>query len=235
MFNSEPCFSAAGEGLGLQKPLSIENVIPHLLVPTLCRADLGWIFYFGPANSRKIAGGFLSEFWWRILIANCSALFFQGFRPPQKFTPKIHVQNRRHSSPISLSWTQNLFTAIFCLHWRPTFNAVEIWISFSNIASLCVSRWTVFDLWPLGRVLVGPIPGIFPGCPGPMEVFEKFVQRRNVHIFRPLKRPGLSAQKSQRFLRFAIAMPIADPRNRAISETRESNAALRFKGAMESC
>ena len=27
---------------------------------------------------------------------------------------------------------------------------------------------------------------------------------------------------------------IADPRNRAISETRESNAALRFKGAMES-
>ena len=44
----------------------------------------------------------------------------------------------------------------------------------------------------------------------------------------------LSAPKSQRFLRFAIAMPIADPRNRAISETRESNAALRFKSAMES-
>ena len=45
---------------------------------------------------------------------------------------------------------------------------------------------------------------------------------------------GLSAPKSQRFLRFAIAMPIADPRNRAISGTRESNAALRFKCAMES-
>ena len=45
---------------------------------------------------------------------------------------------------------------------------------------------------------------------------------------------SLSAPKSQRFLRFAIAMPIADPRNRAISETRESNAALRFKSAMES-
>ena len=28
-------------------------------------------------------------------------------------------------------------------------------------------------------------------------------------------------------------MPIADPRNRAISETRQSNVALRFKGAME--
>ena len=47
-------------------------------------------------------------------------------------------------------------------------------------------------------------------------------------------RGKLSAPKSQRFLRFAIAMPIADPRNRAISETIESNAALRFKGAMES-
>ena len=45
---------------------------------------------------------------------------------------------------------------------------------------------------------------------------------------------SLSAPKSQRFLRFAIAMPITDPRNRAISERRESNAALRFKGAMES-
>ena len=44
----------------------------------------------------------------------------------------------------------------------------------------------------------------------------------------------LSAPKSQRFLRFAIAMPIADSRNRAISETRDSNDALRFKGAMES-
>ena len=74
----------------------------NLLVPTLCRAELGWIFYFGPANFRKIAGEFLSEFWWRILIANFSALFFQGFRPPKKFTPKIHVQKCRHSSPISL-------------------------------------------------------------------------------------------------------------------------------------
>ena len=89
---------------------------------SLCRADLGWIFYFGPANFRKIAGEFLSEFWWRISIANFSALFFQGFRPPKEFTPKIHVQNCRHSSPISFSWTQNLFTAIFCLRGRPTFS-----------------------------------------------------------------------------------------------------------------
>ena len=50
----------------------------------------------------------------------------------------------------------------------------------------------------------------------------------------PPERTSLSAPKSQRFLRFAIAMPIADPRNRAISETGDSNDALRFKGAMES-
>ena len=63
----------------------------YFLVPTSCRADLAWIFYFGPANFRKIAGEFLSEFWWRILIAKFSALFFQGFRP----TRKIHAQNSR--------------------------------------------------------------------------------------------------------------------------------------------
>ena len=50
----------------------------------------------------------------------------------------------------------------------------------------------------------------------------------------PMKGTPLSALKSQQFLRFAIAMPIANPRNRTISETRESNAALRFKSAMES-
>ena len=59
----------------------------NVLIPRFCRADLGWIFYFGLANSRKIA----SEFWWRIFLANYSALFFQCFRPSQK----IHAQNSR--------------------------------------------------------------------------------------------------------------------------------------------
>ena len=41
---------------------------------------------------------------------------------------------------------------------------------------------------------------------------------------------SLSTPKSQRFLRFLrLRCPIADPRNRAISETRDSNDALRFK------
>ena len=107
----------------------------QLLIPTLCRAELGWIFYLCSANFRKIAGEFLSEFWWRILIANFSALFFQGFRPPKKFTHEIHVQNCRHSSPISLSWTQNLFTAIFCLRGKPT---VTDFRGLANSVYVCV-------------------------------------------------------------------------------------------------
>ena len=131
-----------------------------LLVPTLCRADLGWIFYFVPPNFRKIAGEFLSEFWWRILIANLLALFFQGFRPPKKFTPKIHVQNCRHSSPISLSWTRNLFTAIFCLRGRPKFTqkvhvlfsppsgcqSIPAFLTTSNWSKLIKVDWSWLEL-----------------------------------------------------------------------------------------
>ena len=79
----------------------------QLLVPTLCRADLGWIFYFGPANFRKIAGEFLSEFSRRILIAIFRPCFSRVSGHPKKFTPKIHVQNCWHSSTTSLSWAQN--------------------------------------------------------------------------------------------------------------------------------
>ena len=59
----------------------------------------GEFFIFGPANSRKIAGEFLSEFWWRILIANFSALFFPGFQATQK----IHAQTSRPELSACLS------------------------------------------------------------------------------------------------------------------------------------
>ena len=32
------------------------------------------------------------------------------------------------------------------------------------------------------------VPGILPGCPGPLAVFKKFVQKNFVRIFRSLKR-----------------------------------------------
>ena len=50
-------------------------------------------------------------------MANFSTLFLSGFQA----SPTIHAQNRRHSSPISLSGTQSLFTPIFCLRGRATF------------------------------------------------------------------------------------------------------------------
>ena len=60
------------------------------------------------------------------------------------------------------------------------------------------------------------------------------IPKNQIQLILGVRTEELSAPKSQRFLRFAIAMPIADPRNRAISDTRDNNAALRFKSAMES-
>ena len=136
------------ETLRVAVSISMIRIARITPIPTLCRADLGWIVYFGPANFRKIAG----EFWWRILIASFSALFFQGFRPPQKITPKIHVQNCRHSSPISLSWTQNLFTAIFCLRGRPRITPIIY-----PPSAVCVSRKISVQCklpWPFPREII---------------------------------------------------------------------------------
>ena len=83
--------------------------------PRFCRADLGWIFYFGLANFWKIAREFLSEFWWQFYVANFSALFFL---PGFETSPKIHAQNRQRFSPISLSRTQKCFHADFLLTWE---------------------------------------------------------------------------------------------------------------------
>ena len=77
-------------------------------------------------------------------MANLDSEFFglvfpglPALQATQKFTPKIHVQNCRHSSPISLSRTQNLFTAIFCLRGRPTFlssHFLSLHFGFPNLA-----------------------------------------------------------------------------------------------------
>ena len=66
-------------------------------------------FYFGLANSRRIAHTFhkLSQ---QIFRPCCSRL-----QPPP---PKIHAQNGRHSSPISDFGTPKCFTPIFCLRGR---------------------------------------------------------------------------------------------------------------------
>ena len=71
----------------------------HSLILRFCRADLGGILKFSPANFRNIAGEFLGESLQRIYSANFSALFLQGFKdPPQK---KNHTQIFLSSFPIS--------------------------------------------------------------------------------------------------------------------------------------
>ena len=52
------------------------------LIPRLCRADLGWILYFGLANLRKIAGEILSELLQRFFSCEFSALFLKACTPP---------------------------------------------------------------------------------------------------------------------------------------------------------
>ena len=77
-----------------------------ILGPDVMQIRFGVIcFYFGPANFRNLAGEFLSEFWWRILIANFSALFFQGFMPPKNPKgPRIEkIQSRLKFSILTFS------------------------------------------------------------------------------------------------------------------------------------
>ena len=82
--------------------------------PQVMQSRFGVNFDLGPANFRKIVAKFLSEFFQRFFSANCLALFLQGFRPPRKFTPKLHAQDCRHSSPIS-HFEPNFFHAAFLL------------------------------------------------------------------------------------------------------------------------
>ena len=92
-----------------------------------CASTISW--------SRGCAERIWGEFFilvWRILgkaLANFSANLDSKFRwrmfpvlqAHKKFTSKIHARTCQHSSPISLSRTQNLFTPILCLRGRPIF------------------------------------------------------------------------------------------------------------------
>ena len=79
-------------------------------------------------------------------------LVFPGLQATQKFMPKIHVQNYRHSSPISLSWTQNLFTAIFCLRGRPTLRMGSTQGMFWAFLNSMLTRLPLPQcFWPRGR------------------------------------------------------------------------------------
>ena len=93
---------------------------------------------------------------WRILVelpANFDGDFFLRIIPPcfsgisgrpKKFTPKVHAQNCRHSSSISLSRTQYSVTPIFCLRGRPTNSPCRIQCQHQR--SLALKSWQVFGV-----------------------------------------------------------------------------------------
>ena len=69
----------------------------------------------------KIVGDIFIEFLQRIFKREMFGLVFPMLQAPKEFAPKIHAQNRRHSSLIKfhIFWTQNCFAPIFCLQGRP--------------------------------------------------------------------------------------------------------------------
>ena len=107
------------------KPLENREVFGRFFVPEILQSGFGVNFLF-----------WSGEFWEncrRILIANFDSEFFgpsfpeRIFRPffsrtsapPKNSRPKFTPRNCRHSSPISLSRIQNLFTLLFCLQGIP--------------------------------------------------------------------------------------------------------------------
>ena len=46
-----------------------------------------------------------------------------------------------------------------------------------------------FDFPWVSKRGIWDVPGILPGCPGPLGVFKKYVQKKFVRVFRSLKKP----------------------------------------------
>ena len=65
------------------------------------------------------------------------------------------------------------------------------------------------------------IPGILPGCPGPLAVFKKFVQKKNfVRIFRSLKGAYSSRGRSRHLLEIAFSEPPSENPSQTLSHCK---------------
>ena len=99
--------------------------VQQLSIPRSCKADSGCVF---SALARRILGklsaNFAASFDGKMYKQTFGSYFSRVARPPPPRS--IHAQNRRHSSPISLSRTQFLFRLIFCLRGRPTVAVVSL-------------------------------------------------------------------------------------------------------------
>ena len=93
-------------------------LLPRNVEPEALQSGIGVNLFF--CWAWRILGKLLANFsanfdGFFLLFRRFFVLVFPGNQPPKKFTPQIC----RHSSPISLSRTQNVFTPIFCLRGRP--------------------------------------------------------------------------------------------------------------------
>ena len=112
----------------------------------------------------------------KFFLRNFRVCFSRASGLPKKFTPKIHAQTCRHSSPISLSRNQNLFKAIFCLRGTPQIRGT---------VSTGSSEFLPAALFP-GRNYIRP-PPLFP----PFLAKRHFPGRGvGVYILRP-HAPGI--------------------------------------------
>ena len=159
-------------GVYKNRPRNSNRTRPILDLDVL-QSGLGVNFSFGSANFRKLPADFSANLGWRNFSAIFSAFFFQDFRPPKEFTPKIHAQNCQHSSLISLSRIQFLFTP--SVRGPP----VALHVSRYTCRSRCPQNPGVFQVWQQYRA-TPPLKG--PVAPVALELPEVS------HVKLPLKR-----------------------------------------------
>ena len=96
--------------------------IPPIIEPEVLQSGFGANVFFSVWRFlRKLPANFSANFDGETFVREFFGLVFPGYQsPPEKFTPKTHAQNCRHSSPVSSSRTPNVFTLIFCLLGRST-------------------------------------------------------------------------------------------------------------------
>ena len=153
-----------------------------------------------------LQSGFGGSVWAQLILgtlpANVSANFdgdfpqnfqpcFSRIPPPQK---KTHAQNCRHSSPISLSWTQNSFTPIFCSQWT-------VWRCHQNDMS-CDSNFWQNRVCPLIAVPFWRLPEV--STPSPVVFFGSMCRGWNVSPAKSLACKFLCSHQFKRAVRIVL-------------------------------
>ena len=129
----------------IRRPVLRCQHFSNTLIGRFCRADLGWIFYVGPANLRKLPANLSASFDGDFYPQIYRLCVFRTSGPPKKFTPKIHAQ--KSSAFLSNNFTfsnPKLFHGDFLL---------------TGESKTCL-LWC--DLWVLQRYHTRPLPSPLP-------------------------------------------------------------------------